>query len=42
MLRKKYEIDKVFLILIQLVGPLDDSMSEIDKILENEQLFKSI
>ncbi len=42
MLRKKYEIDKDFFILIQLVGPLDDSMSEIDKILANEQLFKLI
>lgn len=40
MLRKKYEVDKEFNILIELVGSLDDSMLEIDKIMASEQLFK--
>ncbi|GAA6620117.1 hypothetical protein NUACC26_059330 [Scytonema sp. NUACC26] len=32
MLRQRYEVDKEFIILIQLLGELDDSMSKIDKI----------
>ncbi len=42
MLRQKYEVDREFDILIQLVGEMDDSMLEIDKILTDEQLFKLI
>jgi len=42
MLRKKYEVDQEFSLMMQLVGDLDNSMSEIDKILADEQLFKLI
>ena len=42
MLRQKYEVDKEFSILVQLVGDMDDSLSEIDKIMVDEQLFKLI
>lgn len=40
MLRKKYEFDKEFSILIQLIGEMDDFIFKIDKILEDEQLFR--
>ncbi len=40
MLRKKYELDKEFSILIQLIGEMDDLIDKIDKILEDEQLFR--
>lgn len=40
MLRKKYEFDKEFSILIQLIGEMDDFMMKIDKILEDDQLFQ--
>lgn len=33
MLRKKYKFDKEFDILIHLIGEMDDSLDEIDKIL---------
>ena len=40
MLRKKYEFDKEFSILLQLVGEMDDLIFKIDKILSDEQLFQ--
>lgn len=42
MLRKKYEFDKEFSILIQLVGEMDDSIYIIDKVLSDEHLFRLI
>ena len=42
MLRKKYEFDKEFSILTQLVGEMDDSIYIIDKILSDEDLFRLI
>jgi IS5 family transposase len=42
MLRQKYEVDKEFAILIQLIGEMDDLIDEIDKILSDEQLFQLI
>lgn len=40
MLRRKYEFDKEFSILIQLIGEMDDFIFKIDKILSDEQLFR--
>lgn len=40
MLRKKYEFDKKFSVLLQLVGEMDDLIFKIDKILSDEQLFR--
>ncbi|MHC5717372.1 MAG: ISNCY family transposase [Nostoc sp.] len=40
MLRKKYEFDKEFSILIQLIGEMDNLLFKIDKILSDEQLFR--
>lgn len=40
MLRKRYEFDKEFSILIQLVGEMDDSIYIIDKVLSDEHLFR--
>lgn len=42
MLRKKYEFDKEFNVLIQLTGEMDDSINIIDKLLSDEHLFKLI
>lgn len=42
MLRKKYKPDKEFDILIQLIGEMDDSIYEIDKILFDDKLFHLI
>ena len=42
MLRKKYEFDKEFSILIQLIGEMDDSIYIIDKVLSDEHLFRLI
>lgn len=42
MLRKKYEFDKEFNVLIQLTGEMDDSINTIDKLLSDEHLFKLI
>lgn len=38
MLRKKYEFDQEFSILIQLIGEMDDFIFKIDQVLEDEQL----
>ncbi len=40
MLCKKYEFDKEFSILIQLIGEIDDFIFKIDKVLSDEQLFR--
>ena len=40
MLRRKYEFDKEFSILIQLIGEMDDLIFQIDKILSDEELFR--
>ena len=37
MLRRKYEFDKEFSILIELIGEMDDFIFKIDKILSDEQ-----
>lgn len=42
MLRQKYEFDKEFSILIQLIGEMDDSIYIIDKVLADEHLFRLI
>lgn len=42
MLRQRYELDKEFSMMLQLVGEMDNFMSEIEKILADEQLFKLI
>lgn len=42
MLRKNYEFDKEFGVVIQLIGEMDDSISVIDKVLEDEYLFRLI
>ena len=42
MLRQKYECDKEFNILIQLIGEMDDSIYIIDKVLADEHLFRLI
>jgi IS5 family transposase len=42
MLRKKYEFDKDFGVVIQLIGEMDDSIYLIDKVLEDEYLFRLI
>jgi len=42
MLRKKYKPDKEFDILIPLIGEMDDSINEIDKILLDDKLFHLI
>lgn len=40
MLRRKYELDKEFSILMQLIGEMDDFIFKIDKILSDEELFR--
>jgi IS5 family transposase len=40
MLRRKYEFDKEFSSLIQLIGEMDDLIFKIDKILSDEELFR--
>lgn len=42
MLRKKYEFDQKFNVLIKLTGEMDDSINIIDKLLSDEHLFKLI
>lgn len=42
MLRRKYEFDKEFSILIELIGEMDDLIFKIDKILSDEQLFRLV
>lgn len=42
MLRQKYECDKEFSILIQLIGEMHNSIYIIDKVLSDEHLFRLI
>ena len=42
MLRKKYEFDREFNVLTQLIGEMDDSIYIIDELLSDEYLFKLI
>ncbi|MBD2409366.1 hypothetical protein FACHB389_32100 [Nostoc calcicola FACHB-389] len=42
MLRRKYEFDKEFSILIELIGEMDDFIFKIDKILSDEELFRLV
>lgn len=42
MLRIKYEFDKEFSILIELIREMDDFIFKIDKILSDEQLFRLV
>jgi IS5 family transposase len=42
MLRKKYEFDQEFSILIKLIGEMDDFILKIDKVLSDEKLFRLV